>query len=411
MKVGINASFLRKPGTGIGQVSVNFLKKLIEKERASKGVSKTQYFLYLEEDFPNKLLGGRLPRNFKKRIFLPAWKRDDLIRKIWWEKFCLPGKIRRDGCDFFFSLYQSPTIICQNDNTKHLMLVHDLIPKLFPQYLSNWRKKLYWKLTEKGIGGADKIWTVSKRSEKDLIAHLKIAAEKIATNYIDVDEIFRQKVSKAESQRVLKKYGLKKGYIYTGGGLEVRKNAEGTMRAYKMLVDYNQNRSVKLKEVPSLVVSGKLLPQLAPLVTDVEVLAKSLKLKKEVKLLGFVPQEDLPALYHNASMFVYPSFYEGFGLPVLEALSQGIPTLTSKKSSLPEVGNDAVLYANPDDVEDIALTMRNILLNDSLRKALQERGLGRSQKFSWDSFVDRFLNIVREKEKSLKKGKKRSKRN
>ena len=100
-----------------------------------------------------------------------------------------------------------------------------------------------------------------------------------------MDEIFRQKVSKAESQRVLKKYGLKKGYIYTGGGLEVRKNAEGTMRAYKMLVDYNQNRSVKLKEVPSLVVSGKLLPQLAPLVTDVEVLAKSLKLKKEVKLL------------------------------------------------------------------------------------------------------------------------------
>ena len=107
-------------------------------------------------------------------------------------------------------------------------------------------------------------------------------------------------------------------------------------------------------------------------------------------------------------MYAIRSYYEGFGLPVLEALSQGIPTLTSKKSSLPEVGNDAVLYANPDDVEDIALTMRNILLNDSLRKALQERGLGRSQKFSWDSFVDRFLNIVREKEKSLKKGKKRS---
>ncbi|PJA88873.1 MAG: hypothetical protein CO139_00880, partial [Candidatus Moranbacteria bacterium CG_4_9_14_3_um_filter_36_9] len=142
---------------------------------------KHEFVLYLEEDFDLDL-----PENITRRVFLPIWKRDDLIRKIWWEKYLLPKIVKKDGCDIFISLYQCTTIL--PNKVKHLMVVQDIIPKLFPEYLNNSRKRYYWNLTEKAIDKADKIVAISKRTEKDLIQHLVIEAKKIATNYLDVYE-------------------------------------------------------------------------------------------------------------------------------------------------------------------------------------------------------------------------------
>jgi len=392
MKIGINASFLRKQNTGIGQVTINFIKKLMEFSISNNQFSskENQFILYLEEDVEMEL-----PGNFRKEIFLPKrYRRDDLIRKIWWETFLLPRKVRKDGCDVFISLYQCPTFFCKKSVKKHLMVVHDIIPKIMPEYLDNWRKKVYWKMTERAMKKAGKIIAVSKKTEKDLIHHLVIDAKKITVAYIDVDEIYKKEVSDNENRTVLEKYGLEKGYVYCGGGLEIRKNVEGAIRAYKILQDQSKDRFAKLADVPPLVISGKLMPELAPLVIDAEAVVKSMGLEKEVRLLGFVPQEDLLALYANAAVFVYPSFYEGFGLPVLEAMSQGTPVLTSKKSSLPEVGGDAVLYCEPSDVEEIARVLRKILLDENLRRTLAERGKKRSGNFSWDKFVEKMMNIV-----------------
>jgi len=379
-KIGINASFIRKPNTGIGQVTSHFIKQLTR----SAEFSDHEIILYLEDDV--KLY---LPKNFRKKFFLPAWKRDDLIRKIWWEKYSLPKKVREDGCDVLISLYQCPTVF----DGKHIMVVHDIIPKLFPEYLNNGRKKYYWNLTEKAIKKAGKIVTISKRTEKDLIQHLGLNAEKITVNYIDVDEIYKQSVSHEKSQKVMKKYGLKQGYIYNGGGLEVRKNTEGVLRAYKMLRDKNKQEHF-VQEIPPLVISGKLMPELAPLVADAEKLVKELNLKSHVKLLDFVPQEDLPALYQNATMFVYPSFYEGFGMPVLEAMSQGTPVITSKTSSMPEVGGDSALYCDPNDLKDLMMVMKNILVSQNLHETLAKRGKERSRSFSWKKFTEKVLHIA-----------------
>jgi len=342
-----------------------------------------EFFLYLEEDVVLDL-----PKNFQKKVFLPPYKRDDLIRKIWWEKFLLSKKAKEDGCDVFLSLYQSTTIL--SGTAKHIMIVHDIIPKFFPHYLNNWRKKIYQKLVEKAIKKTDKIITVSRRSEKDLIQRLGIDAKKITVSYIDVDEIYKKDVQTSESQNVLKKYDLEKGYIFGGGGMEVRKNVEGVLRAYKILSGYLG----RVEKLPKLVISGKLMPELAPLATDAEKLAKELKIENDVKFLGFTAQEDLPALYKNASMFVYPSFYEGFGLPVLEAMNQGTPVITSKISSLPEVGSDAVLYCNPESVDDIAMVMRNLLNNDHLKLTLSGKGIERAKHFSWEKFVEKTMNII-----------------
>lgn len=382
MKIGINASFARKPNTGIGQVTLNFLREL------SRQKTKHKFVLYLEEDLPKSF---RLPKNFQKNIFLPLWKRDDLIRKIWWEKHLLPKKAARDTCDAFISLYQSATIMPKN--IRHIMVVHDIIPKFYPNYLNNSRKRKYWSLTEKAIEKAGKVIAVSRRTEKDLVQKLGTLAEKITAAYIDVDEIYKKKVSQVKNSKVLKKYKLTPGYIYTGGGLEVRKNTEGVIRAYKFLLDKNKNLHFT-HEMPKLVISGKLLPELAPLVTDAEKLVKELNLTKQVKLLDFVKQEDLPAIYKNALMFVYPSNYEGFGMPVLEAMSQGVPTITAKTSSLPEVGGDSVLYSDPDDFHDIAMVMKNVLINKDLRETLSQRGKERSKNFSWEKFVKKLLNVI-----------------
>lgn len=390
VKIGINASFLRKQNTGIGQVTLNFLRKLSElkvESKKSKVSKDVEFILYLEEDVDLKL-----PDNFHKRIFLPSYKRDDLIRKIWWEKFLLPEKIKEDNCDVFLSLYQSTTILLHMVVKEHIMVVHDIIPKLFPHYLSNWRKKMYQFLVERAIKKADKIVTVSHRTEKDLIQQLGIDAKKITVSYIDVDEIYKKNVSAVESQRVLKKYKLKPGYIYNGGGLEVRKNVESVLRMYKNILE----KHGKAGWVPELVISGKLMPELAPLVTDAEKLTEELDIKDDVVLLGYVAQEDLPALYRNASVFIYPSFYEGFGLPILEAMNQGTPVVTSKVSSLPEVGSDAVLYCDPNNVADMEMVIKNVLNNNHIKAALSMKGKERAAHFSWEKFAGKMMNIVKD---------------
>jgi glycosyltransferase involved in cell wall biosynthesis len=394
--VGINASYLRKTNTGIGQVTLNFLRKLSElKVKIKLPVGKSvkpkeiEFILYLEEDISRDF---KFLKSFTKKIFLPTWKRDDLIRKIWWEKFLLPKKIKEDKCDFFISLYQCPTDL--GKTTKHIMLVHDIIPKIFPQYLNNSRKKFYWNFTEKAIKNSDKIITVSKRTEKDLIKYLRIEADKITTNYIDVDDIYKKSISQKENSRVLKKYKLKPGYIFAGGGYEIRKNVEGLVRAYKMLLDKNKSAHF-LKEIPKLVIYGKILPKNLALATNIEDLLKELNLTKKVDLLGEVPQKDLPTLFNNASIFVYPSFYEGFGMQILEAMNVGVPVVTSKNSSLPEVGGDSVLYCNPNEFSDIAMVMKNVLMNKNLRDTLKVRGQERARQFSWEKFSEKILNIIR----------------
>lgn len=345
--------------------------------------------MYLEEDLPK---GFKLSKNFTKKVFKPLWKRDDLIRKIWWEKYSLPRRVKKDRCDAFFSLYQSATILPKS--VKHVMLVHDIIPYLFPEYLDNSRKIKYYALTRQAVEQADKIVANSKRTEKDLVQHWHIDPARITTAYIDVDEIYKREVPAKEGQRVMRKYKLKPGYIYNAGGLEKRKNVETLIRAYYHLWERNKHNCL-LENFPQLAISGKLMPRLAPLVLDAQKLVKELNLTGQVKLLDFVPQKDMPSLYRNAALFVYPSLYEGFGLPVLEAMNQGVPVIASKRSSVPEVGLDSVLYFDPASEKDLAMVIRNVLLNGSLRETLKSRGAERAGQFSWAQFTEKILNIVR----------------
>ena len=382
MNIGINASFLRKPYTGIGQVTTHVLDELIKKTQQDKTFKNHKFFLYCEEECDIEL-----PKNFHKRNFLPKfYRRDDLFRKLLWEKFCLPTRAHKDKCDVLLSMYQSATVVKYTD-MNHIMVVHDVIPHIFPEYLDNLRKKIYWEQVEKGMYSSTKIIAVSEHTKIDLEKKLNIKSAKIKVDKIAVDPIFKKECEQECIDKVLKKYNLNRGYIYSGGGLEVRKNVEGVLRAYKKLRDEN-------KDIPDLVISGKLMPSLKPLVTDVEKLAGELGLGKCVHILGFVPQDDLPALYRGAKLFVFPSYYEGFGMPVLEAMSMGTPALTADNSSLVEVGGDAVEYVSTGEVDELASKIKELISDEDKLREMSEKSKAKSKEFTWSEFVNNLCEEV-----------------
>ena len=388
MRIGINASFLRKPSTGIGQVSTHFLRTLIANYQMNRIFAEHTFVLYLQED-----IDWELPENFEKRVVLPFWKRDDLARAWMWESRVLPREVERDGCEALFSLTQSATVI-RDRRVRHVMLVHDIIPRLFPEYLDTWRKRAYQRAIEEGVRHADRILTVSKHTEKDLVRHLGIDASRIGVAYIDVDPIFSRPIPPRDKARVLAKYRLEEGYMYYGGGLETRKNIHALLVAYRKLLKERTRFSDKKTVIPDLVISGALFPQLAPLITDVEEEVKKMNLTNYVHILGRVPQEDLPALYGSARLFVYPSRYEGFGMPVLEAMRVGTPVVASKHSSLPEVAGDASVYCDPDVPESIAQTLLTVLGREDVRYEMVRRGYERAKRFSWKTFTEKVMRVI-----------------
>ncbi len=407
MRIGINASFLRKPGTGIGQVTFNFLEKLKEFSIFNFQFSNdesTEFFIYTESEF----LAQDYPRNFHFKNFLPFWKRDDVIRKWLWERQ-VAREAMKDGCDAFISLYQSSTVFPaslinhQRSSVHHTMVVHDIIPRLFPSYRGNLRQAWHWKMVEQGITQADHIAAVSQQTKNDLVRELHIPESKISVTSPSVAPRFQQRISQETLATILQKYGLSEGYIYHGGGLEIRKNTETLLRAYKSLCDRIQDTGYMMQDkkdsnitVPLLVITGKIFNKTNKLATDVTGLIQELQLEGKVRLLGFVADEDMPALYQGASFFVYPSLYEGFGLPVLEALSLGVPTLTSAVSSLPEVGGDAVIYADPESIKDVARQMTRLLTDETLRATLSAKSREQARLFNWEPFVRNILTIIQE---------------
>ena len=396
MKIGINASFVRKPNSGMGQVSINFLRELTRRIREDEKFEDLEFILYLEEDARfdfSDFLG-----KFQKRIFLPKYKRDDLFRKIWWEKYLLPKKVKEDKCDFFVSLYQSTMTL---KNVKHLMVVHDTIPEIFPEYLNNLRKKVYYKLVKKATQSADEIMAVSENSKKDTEKFYNIPKERIEVNYIDCDPIYKEEISEEKSNEVLKRYKLQKDeFILYVGGLDKRKNVDGLIQAFAEFWGRNEKENLPS---PKLAIVGKFFPHLVPLMTDVPSEIKKIRKKHKIpksaiKELGFVEQEDLPALYRSAKFFCFPSLYEGFGIMPLEAMNVGIAVITSKNSSLPEVvgKNSAFLIEDPKDTNEIAEAMLKLNEDEKLRERLVVNGKEQAKNFTWEKFVDVILKKVLE---------------
>ncbi|MFZ1626769.1 MAG: glycosyltransferase family 1 protein [Candidatus Moraniibacteriota bacterium] len=379
MRIGINANYFQKPSTGIGVVTVEFMRALAE---TTEGKTH-EWIWYYEGVIPE----GVWPKYWRFQKVSTWWRRDDVLHRFLWERFALLKAIEQDGCDVFFSLYQSATIL--PEAIRHVMLVHDLIPKRFPEYLPNIRQRFHYRAVEKAIHLTTRIIVPSRATKQDLELFLAIPRVKIAVAPLGIAEIFRTPLARDDREAVLRRYELEPGYLYHGGGLELRKNTALLLKAYAKLI-----HSTDRKLVPLLVISGTVHAQSNPLATPVQALIAELGLASSVRLLGWVPDADLPALYQGARVFIYPSRYEGFGLPVLEAFASGTPVISTAAGSLAELVHDAVKIVTPDDVDDLARAILTLLTDEQQRLMLQSKGSEQAAVYSWPRFIQTVLSTL-----------------
>lgn len=377
MKIGINVSFLAKPMTGIGEVTREFLKAI------SKHPEFTKHTWYFYTDGELSSLDKPLAHltNCFWREVKTWWPRQDVPHQYFFEKFSVCRAVEQDELDVFLSLYQSATLL--PSSIRHVMVVHDLVPLHFPEYLGNWRKKWHYRKVVQAIRGATKIITISLATAKDLSRRLSIPKERVVVAPLGVGERFKQKLDETERASVLHRYGLAQGgYLYHGGGLEIRKNTARLLRAYASLIPRLG------KSLPPLVISGKVHAESNPLATPVHTIVAQLEIASRVRILGFVPEEDLPALYSGAQAFLYPSLFEGFGLPIVEAFSRGTPVLTSQGGATEEVAAGAACLVDPMSEESLAHGIERLVREENYRTELAHAGRKRSEIFSWIQFTE-----------------------
>jgi glycosyltransferase involved in cell wall biosynthesis len=373
MHIGINGLFLRKPGTGIGSVTQGFLRALA---RHSEDHS---YTIYVDD---MSSLEQIVAPHIQYRYIRPWWQRDDLIRKLVWEYVQLPWAVESDFIKHFLSLYQSPSRFSKK--IQHTMVVHDVIPEIFPEYLGTGRQRLLWQFTRQAIVHAQNLVAVSESTKKDIIKYFGVAEKNITVAYPSVSQHF---FTETMTENV---YALPRGYIYVGGGLEKRKNIIGLLDAYQALCQEDP-------VLPPLVLSGLLHNKNNALATNVPEEIEKRKLGSQVRFLGFVPAEHLPGLYHDAALFVFPSLYEGFGLPMLESLAIGTPVMALKNSSLPEVGGEQVFWVEAITKESLRDTLQKITAVEA-HDLTQQRGHRRAwaQQFTWERFATKIIQVTTE---------------
>ncbi len=355
---------------GIGQYAFELLKQF-----SGNQVSDIKYRVYLK-DAPKE----HMPEESEN------WKYEIVGPRKFWTQIGLPLKLytERQKPDVFFSpthyaprFSPVPTVISIMD------MSFEYFPELFAKndlyQLRNW--------TRYSAKNAAKILTISQASKNDIIKFYGVPDDKIVVTPLGVREVERSKHKVLSMEDLKEKYKINKPYILFVGTLQPRKNIERLIEAFSKLRTVNSELSNH-----QLVIVGKKGWLYEPILEAPE----KHGVKDEVKFLDFVTDEDIPAFYQNAECFVLPSLYEGFGLPVLEAMRYGCPVVTSNISSLPEAGGDAAIYCDPESVEDIAKQIEKVLTDSELRKKMVAAGRDQIKKFSWEKSAKETLEVLKE---------------
>lgn len=319
----------------------------------------------------------RLSRLKKRRYFLKTGGRS------------FKTKIIQDPFNFFFSkridiFHGTDSRLPRFKHAKKVVTIHDLFSVISSKF-ANARFR-YHKINRyyEAIERADLIIADSMNTQRDLVERLEVPRSKIRVIHLGVESKFYPR-SEEQIHRVRKKYGLKREYLLYVGTLSRRKNIGRILRAFTRLCRKSQ-REIDLVMAGYLGYGGK---------EFLEVLER-MQVRDSIHHLGYVEDSDLPALYSGAEVFVFPSLYEGFGLPVLEALACGTPVLSSNNSSIPEVAEDAALLVDPMDEEAIAQGILRIMEDRDLREQLVQDGLNRARNFSWRKTARKTLEVYRE---------------
>ncbi len=374
MKIAIDC---REANTkaGIGRLTYSLISEVIKIDKKNK------YILLLsdEDAFPEIK-----NKNVKKLIFKGAKK---AVKKPYWQFVYLPYILKKEKVDIFFSPnnFVTPPFF----QGKTIVTIQDLVPLVYKDYLNNFFDKIKYQLrvTLTAIREPHKVMTISKFSKDEIKRLMKIAEEKI---FIINEAIDKRIYQLKPNLEVLNSLGITKPYILGMGGMEIRKNNKRLIEAFISMIQKNKEfrhtlvivGTEKSKKTPS---SGEVvIPE---------------GLSGRVMFTGSVSDSQLATLYSQAEIFIYPSLYEGFGLPPLEAMSYKVPVITSNSSSIPEVVRDSAILINPKSVKDIERAMTKLIKNKSLQKTLIQKGLENIKDFSWERAAQ---TLISEFEKLIK---------
>jgi glycosyltransferase involved in cell wall biosynthesis len=366
MRVAIDARKLHD--FGIGTYTRNLLRQLAHIDHDN------EYVLLCRE--PDLAIPAELGPNFRA-VLEPSPNYS--IR----EQIHVPWLLHRERPDVFHAPHYvlPPAIRCRS-----VVTIHDCIHMMFPQYLPNRAAYAYarasmWTATRR----SDRILTVSEASKRDIMHFFNVPAEKIVVVHNAIDERFRVEPAEEDVARVRERYQLNHRFVLYVGNIKPHKNL------VRLIESFDALRRRGFDDLKLLIIGDEIskLPALRRAV-------HKYKLHKYVRFLGYLPDDTLAILYRLAAVFVFPSLYEGFGLPPLEAMASGTPVVTSNVSSMPEVTGDAAVLVDPYDVDAIASGMERVVSSPTLSQELRAKGIARSREFSWEESVARTHELYQE---------------
>jgi glycosyltransferase involved in cell wall biosynthesis len=329
------------------------------------------HFPQLSERFQNIEIVSTL-RRFGERFEVLWWEQVGIVRA------CHHENIELLHCPYFAAPYFLPA--------KTVVTVHDVIPLIMPEYRARPESRMYSSLVAFTVRRADAIITVSEFSKQDIMRTLHIPDDKIHVIGNAVDATCRPVTDSRLIDAVRERYGIGPKYILYFGGFDVRKNVDGVLKAYAALPEAT-------KRAYQLVVAGRLHLPGHPLYPDPRPRIRELGLEDHAVVTGQIREQDKAPLYSGATIYLFPSLYEGFGIPVLEAMACGAAVITSDRSACPEVAGDAARLVNPYDVAEITHAISELLENTQMREDLRQRAVARASHFNWQRVAQQTLEV------------------
>lgn len=378
MKIGIDVSRTAEAKTGLGSAAISTIAALAQIDREN------EYLLYpfVWDCFPENYEQAYCPaqpnfRMARKRV--PKW----LIHKLWASGKVDKGRILGGDPDVFFSPLHS---VPQRTFRRLVCLFHDVSFRVHPEFSTQANIDHCEMSFARARTAADRLVTSSHYSKMEMVEKMGVPAEWISVIHLAADPLYRVIEDCRLPERVRKDIGEPEQTILYVGSVEPRKNLPTLIRAFDALIQRGACR-------PKLVIAGGSGWSNSDVYAEID----RRGLKDEIYFTGFVTDEELLQLYNSTSVFAFPTIYEGFGLPVIEAMSCGVPVVTSHVASIPEVGGDAVIY-NEDPYDDEALSrqLEEVLLDRELRADLRRRGLDQAATFSWERCARETLAVLEE---------------
>ena len=370
MKIGIDIRVIGKNRTGDEVYFFNLVKNLAATDKEN------EYRLYTDRDPKDDSDSAReikkleLGPNFKI-IFLNSPNR------FWWNLWTLPKYLKKNPVDIFHTQYIAPFWLPKK--IKLVLTIHDISFNFFPEYIKKTDLFFLRMLIPRSIRRADKIITVSASEQKQIIDFYKIPPEKIDFTYNGVDfEKFSQNYSDKQKEALRKKYNLPEKFLLYLGTLQPRKNIPVIIEAIKSL-------NIKL------VLAGN--RDARNFDQKIDEAIKKNGLQDKIIFPGWIDEKDKPILLQMAECFVFPSLYEGFGIPIIEAMAASLPVVCSDIPVLREIGKNAALFCDPKNSQQFAENISKILDDQSLREKLVRSGIETAQKFTWPKTAEKTLEI------------------